>query len=136
MLMSKSRYYRSVGRVSVGPSLFCINEPVIFGVPMVLNPLMMIPLVLTPMLICGCSWLLMAFGIIGKPVFQIPWTMPPVLNAYFATGGNIPAAIWSGCMVLISALIYYPFFKMLEKKQLAQEKRENEAELRRLGEQR
>jgi len=135
MLMSKSRYYRSVGRVSVGPSLFCINEPVIFGVPMVLNPLMMIPLVLTPMVICTCSWLLMSFGIIGKPVFQIPWTMPPILNAYFATGGNIPAAIWSGCMVLISAVMYFPFFKMLEKKQLAQEKRENETEMCPLGEQ-
>lgn len=122
MLWSKSRYYKSIGRVSFGPGLFCINEPVIFGVPMVFNPLMMIPLIATPMVICTCSWLLMSFGIIGKPVLQVPWTMPPILNAYFATGGNIPAAIWSGCMVIISAVMYFPFFKMLEKKQLLQER--------------
>lgn len=47
--------------------------------------------------------------------------MPPFLNAYFATGGNIPAAIWSGVMIIISTIIYYPFFRLMEKKQLAQE---------------
>jgi cellobiose PTS system EIIC component len=124
MLLSKSRYYKSIGRVSIGPALFCINEPVIFGVPMVLNPLMMFPLIATPLVICTCSWLLMSYGIIGKPVQLVPWTMPPILNGYFATGGNIPAAIWSGCMVIISAVMYFPFFKMLEKKQLAQESAE------------
>jgi PTS system cellobiose-specific IIC component len=135
MLLSKSRYYKSIGRVSVGPALFCINEPVIFGVPMVFNPLMMFPLIATPMVMCICSWLLMSFGIIGKPVLQVPWTMPPILNAYFATGGNIPAAIWSGCMVIISAVMYYPFFRMLEKKQLVQERNEAQESICALGEQ-
>jgi len=124
MLLSKSRYYTSLGRISIGPALFCINEPVIFGVPMVFNPMMMMPLILTPMIICTCSYLLMQFGVIGRPVFQIPWTMPPVLNGYFATGGNIPAAVWSGCMVLISTVMYYPFFRILERKQLAIEQQE------------
>ena len=88
---------------------------------MVFNPLMMLPLIITPMLLCTLSWFLMAFNIIGRPVLQIPWTMPPFFNAYFATGGNIPAAIWSGVMIIISAMIYYPFFRVLEKKQLAME---------------
>ncbi|POP43828.1 PTS sugar transporter subunit IIC [Superficieibacter electus] len=129
MLLSKSRYYKSLGRISIGPAIFCINEPVIFGVPMVFNPVMMLPLILTPMVICTCSYLLMQFGIIGRPVFQIPWTMPPILNGYFATGGNIPAAIWSGCMVIISTVMYYPFFRILERKQLATEKEEAAAAL-------
>lgn len=127
MLVSKSRYYRSLGRVSIGPALFCINEPVIFGVPMVLNPLMMLPLIVTPLMLCTCSWLLMTFGIIARPVFQVPWTMPPVFNAYFATGGNLPAAIWSGCMVVVSALVYFPFFRLMERKQLLQEQQETQA---------
>ena len=121
MIVSKSRYYKSLGRMSIGPAIFCINEPVIFGVPMVFNPLMMLPLIITPMVLCTCSYLLMDFNIIARPVFQIPWTMPPILNAYFATAGNIPAAIWSGCMVIISTVIYFPFFKMMEKNQLATE---------------
>lgn len=121
MMMSKSRYYKSLGRMSFAPSLFCINEPVIFGVPMVFNPLMMLPLIITPMLLCTLSYFLMTFNIIGRPVLQIPWTMPPLLNGYFATGGNIPAALWSGVMIIISTIIYYPFFRLMEKKQLALE---------------
>ncbi len=125
MLISKSRYYKSLGRMSIGPAIFCINEPVIFGVPIVFNPLMMLPLIITPMVLCSCSYLLMDFNIIARPVFQIPWTMPPILNAYFATAGNIPAAIWSGCMVIMSTLIYFPFFKMMERNQLAAEAMED-----------
>ena len=119
--LPKSRYYKSLGRMSFAPSLFCINEPVIFGVPMVFNPLMMLPLIITPMLLCTLSYFLMTFNIIGRPVLQIPWTMPPLLNGYFATGGNIPAALWSGVMIIISTIIYYPFFRLMEKKQLALE---------------
>lgn len=121
MIFSRSRYYRSLGRMSFAPAIFCINEPVIFGVPMVFNPLMMLPLIITPLVLCTCSYLLMDLNIIGRPVFQIPWTMPPILNAYFATAGNIPAAIWSGFMVVISTIIYYPFFKMMERTQLQKE---------------
>ncbi|WP_312952531.1 PTS transporter subunit EIIC [Superficieibacter sp.] len=128
MLISKSRYYKSLGRLSIGPAIFCINEPVVFGVPMVFNPIMMLPLILAPVVICTGSWLLMYFDIIGRAVFQVPWTMPPILNAYFATGGNIPAAIWSGCMIFISMAVYYPFFRIMERKQLAKEKEEAAAE--------
>lgn len=80
-----------------------------------------LPLIITPMLLCTLSYFLMTFNIIGRPVLQIPWTMPPLLNGYFATGGNIPAALWSGVMIIISTIIYYPFFRLMEKKQLAQE---------------
>nr|WP_318384472.1 PTS transporter subunit EIIC [uncultured Enterobacter sp.] len=125
MICSRCRYYRSLGRMSFAPAIFCINEPVIFGVPMVFNPLMMLPLIITPLVLCTCSYLLMDLDIIGRPVFQIPWTMPPILNAYFATAGNIPAAVWSGCMVVISTVCYYPFFKMMERTQLQKEAAEN-----------
>ncbi|MGL5603329.1 MAG: PTS sugar transporter subunit IIC [Silvania sp.] len=127
MIFSRSRYYRSLGRMSIGPAIFCINEPVIFGVPMVFNPLMMLPLIITPLVLCTISWLLMDFNIIGRPVLQVPWTMPPILNAWFATAGNLPAAIWSGCMVVISTVIYYPFFKMMERNQIQKEAEEDSA---------
>ncbi|MBU9852077.1 hypothetical protein [Rahnella aceris] len=80
-----------------------------------------LPLIITPMLLCTLSYFLMTFNIIGRPVLQIPWTMPPLLNGYFATGGNIPAALWSGVMIIISTIIYYPFFRLMEKKQLVLE---------------
>ena len=54
-------------------------------------------------------------NIIGRPVALVPWIMPPVIGAYLSTGGNIPAAVWAFCGLLISIAIYYPFFKIAEK---------------------
>jgi PTS system cellobiose-specific IIC component len=124
MLRSRSKMYKSVGKLSLPSAVFCINEPVIFGCPIVFNPLLMIPFTLTPMLLCISTYGLMYFDIIGRPVLQIPWTMPPILAAWFVTGGNIPAVIWSVCTVVISVAIYFPFFKLLERQQLNKERLE------------
>ena len=128
MLRSKSKLYRSVGELSLPSAIFCINEPVIFGFPIVFNPVMMIPFTLTPMILCTLTYGLMYFNIIGRPVLQIPWTMPPIFAAYFVTGGNIPAVIWSVCTIVISTLVFLPFFKSAEKKQLEKENSEQNAE--------
>jgi PTS system cellobiose-specific IIC component len=124
MLRSRSKMYKSVGKLSLPSAVFCINEPVIFGCPIVFNPLLMIPFTLTPMLLCISTYGLMYFDIIGRPVLQIPWTMPPILAAWFVTGGNIPAVIWSICTVVISVAIYFPFFKLLERQQREKERQE------------
>lgn len=126
MLRSRSKMYKSVGKLSLPSALFCINEPVIFGCPIVFNPLLMIPFTLTPMLLCISTYSLMYFDIIGRPVLQIPWTMPPIFAAWFVTGGNIPAVIWSVCTVAISVAIYFPFFKLLERQQLQKERHEEQ----------
>lgn len=128
MLRSRSKMYKSVGRLSLPSAIFCINEPVIFGCPIVFNPLLMIPFTLTPMILCTATYSLMYFDIIGRPVLQIPWTMPPIFAAFFVTGGNIPAVIWSVCTIVISALIYLPFFKIAERRQLEKEAAAQEAE--------
>lgn len=124
MLRSKSKLYKSVGKLALPSAVFCINEPVIFGFPIVFNPIMMIPFTITPMILCTLTYGLMYFNIIGRPVLQVPWTMPPIFAAYFATGGNIPAVIWSICTIAISVLVFLPFFKMAEKKQIEKENSE------------
>ena len=129
MLRSKSKLYKSVGELSLPSAIFCINEPVIFGFPVVFNPIMMIPFTITPMILCTLTYGLMYFNIIGRPVLQIPWTMPPIFAAYFVTGGNIPAVIWSVCTIVISVLVFLPFFKMAEKKQLEKEATEGKENL-------
>ena len=129
MLRSKSKLYKSVGELSLPSAIFCINEPVIFGFPIVFNPIMMIPFTITPMILCTLTYALMYFNIIGRPVLQIPWTMPPIFAAYFVTGGNIPAVIWSACTIVISVFVFLPFFKMAEKKQLEKEEAENRENL-------
>ncbi len=129
MLRSKSKLYKSVGELSLPSAIFCINEPVIFGFPVVFNPIMMIPFTITPMILCTLTYALMYFNIIGRPVLQIPWTMPPIFAAYFVTGGNIPAVIWSVCTIVISVFVFLPFFKMAEKKQLEKEAAESQENL-------
>ena len=129
MLRSKSKLYKSVGELSLPSAIFCINEPVIFGFPIVFNPIMMIPFTITPMILCTLTYALMYFNIIGRPVLQIPWTMPPIFASYFVTGGNIPAVIWSVCTIVISVFVFLPFFKMAEKKQLEKEEAESRENL-------
>ena len=126
MLRSKSKMYRDLGRLALPSAIFCINEPVIFGTPIVLNPIMLIPFILAPIALIIGTYALMSFGIIGKVVFQVPWTMPTILGPYLATNGDIGAAIWSVCSIFITYLIYLPFFKIQEKIQLQKEEESKE----------
>lgn len=125
MCFSKEKSLRTLGRLSLPAGIFEINEPVIFGLPIVMNPIMMIPFVLVDLVLLTGTYFLMAFNIIGRPVIQVPWIMPPVIGAYLATGANIPAAIWAVCGILISAVIYYPFIKMVERERLSAQAQED-----------
>lgn len=119
MSFSKEKSLKTLGRLALPAGLFEINEPVTFGLPIVMNPIMMVPFVLVDAVLVIATYFLMFFNIIGRPVITVPWIMPPVIGAYLATGGNIPAAIWSFCGIIISGLIYYPFIKIIEKERLA-----------------
>lgn len=118
MLRSESKLYKSLGKVAFPSACFEINEPVIFGFPVVLNPVILVPFTIVPVVLTTMSYLLMYFDIIGKPVAMVPWTMPPIIGPFIATGGDWRAAVWSAISMVIAALIYYPFFKTAEKQQL------------------
>jgi len=115
MLFSKKKAYRSLGKMALPSAIFCINEPIIFGFPIVMNPIMMIPFILTPLVLCTGTYLMSVTNIIGRIMFNPPWTTPPIINTYLATGGNLPAVIWSVVSLGISVAIYYPFFKISER---------------------
>ncbi len=121
MLRSRSKMYRDLGKMSLPAAIFCINEPVIFGFPIVMNPMMMIPFIVTPLVLCAGTYLLMTIGVVGRICIQVPWTIPPVIGAYLATNGSVGAAIWAAVEIVISYVIYRPFFKAEEKKQVEQE---------------
>lgn len=118
MLFSKDKGLRTLGKLALPSSLFEINEPIVFGAPVVLNPVLMVPYTLANLVLTLITYLVMNFNLIGKPVVAVPWTTPPILMQYLTSGGDWRAAVYGVISLAISGMIYYPFFKMLEKQRL------------------
>jgi PTS system cellobiose-specific IIC component len=121
MLWSREPGYRKVSRVSLPTQVFQINEPIFFGFPIVLNPLLMIPYVLSALALTAGTYLLMEAGWINRPFVNVPWTTPPVLGHYLVTGGDWRAAAWGAVSIGLAMLLYYPFAKAAERRRLQAE---------------
>lgn len=127
MLTAKSQRYKAVGKVGILPSIFGISEPIMFGFPIVLNPIMAIPFITVPLVLQGVTYYLMKFNIIGRVIAQVPWTTPPVIGGFLITGGDWRAALWQFIELVIAVLVYLPFFKIVDRSALAEEKALEEA---------
>ena len=121
LAFSREPGLRKVSRLSLPTQVFQINEPIMFGVPVVLNPVLMVPYVLTALVLTAGTYLLMQFGLIGKPVVAVPWTTPPVIGHYLVTGGDWRAAVWGMASIGLAMMIYFPFAKAAERMRLAEE---------------
>ena len=115
MLRSRSMQLRTVGKVALGPAIFNINEPVTFGVPMALNPVMMIPFVLVPVVIVTINYIVFAIGLVHVPVVLQPFTVPVGISGFVASGGDIRGSLLQFFDLAVSAILYYPFFKAWER---------------------
>ncbi|MBA4603241.1 PTS sugar transporter subunit IIC [Thermoactinomyces mirandus] len=122
MLFSASVQLKQVGKTALIPAIFNINEPVIFGVPIVLNPVLIIPFVLAPTVIVTINYILFATGILPPVVLQPPFTVPIFFGGFIATGGSVLAGLVQIIDAVIAALIYWPFFKKYESQLVEQEK--------------
>ncbi|EGK08511.1 PTS family cellobiose porter, IIC component [Desmospora sp. 8437] len=116
LLFSKSKYSKTLSRACLVPGIFNINEPVIFGVPIVLNPIMIIPFVITPLITATLSYVATAAGWVTPTYIQPPWTLPAPIGAYLATGGDWRAILLVLLNIAISFCIYLPFFKIYDRK--------------------
>ncbi|MGM0922308.1 MAG: PTS cellobiose transporter subunit IIC [Bacillota bacterium] len=122
LFLAKSQQMKQLGRLSIGPGVFNINEPVTFGMPIVMNPLLIIPFILTPIAITIATYICMATGIVARPAgIGVPWTMPPLFGGYLATGGKISGLIMQLINMVIAFFIYYPFFRMWDKQKFSEE---------------
>jgi PTS system cellobiose-specific IIC component len=121
MLNSKEPGFRKVSRISLPTQVFGINEPIFFGFPIVLNPVLMIPYILNALLLTTCGYLLMQWGLIHKPFVNVPWTTPPIIGHYLVTGGDWRAAVWGGVSIGLAMMVYYPFAKAAERQRLEAE---------------
>jgi len=112
---SKSKTSKTVAEMAILPGLFNINEPVIYGYPIVYNIPLMIPFVLIPDLFIGITYGLTCAGLISPCIAQVPWTTPPVLSALLATGFDWRAAVWQVIEIIAGMAIYLPFMKISER---------------------
>ena len=114
VFIAKSAQYKQLGKLSLVPGLFNINEPILFGTPIVMNPIMGVPFVLVPV-INGCLfYAAIAFGIL-EPMGGLmpPWTTPPIISGFLI--GGFKYSIMQCVMLIIAAVIYFPFFKKADK---------------------
>ncbi len=119
---AKSRQLKDIGRLSLGPGIFNINEPIIFGMPIVMNPILILPFILSPLVTTTLTYFSMHYGLVPKPSgIIIPWTTPPLLGGFLATGGNIRGALMQLVNIFAAGIIYYPFFKILDKQKCSEE---------------
>lgn len=127
MLRARSAQMRQLGKLSIVPSLFNINEPLIFGTPLVLNPIMMLPFIFVPVINAIAGYTFMYFGWIGKGVVETPWTTPVPIGAALGTM-DFRAGIFVLGLIVLNLAIYYPFFRVLDQQTVKAEKQEQEQE--------
>lgn len=120
MMRSKAKSLSSVGKVSIIPGLFGINEPLIFGTPIILNPFMFIPFVFGPLICTTIVYLTMNLGLVGKPIANPPGFLPPGVSAFLMTL-DWKSVVLVFVLLILQTVFYYPFFKMMEKEELQKE---------------
>ena len=120
LLFAKSKQNKTMGKLGIIPGLFTINEPVVFGYPLIMNPLMVIPFILTPVVQTLVAYFSMYIGLVPRFTgVQVPWCMPIILKPLLAGGWQ--AAILQVVCIFIGCLIWYTFFKVSDKQRYEQE---------------
>ncbi len=121
LLWARSAQMKSLGKLAIGPGIFNINEPITFGMPIVLNPLLIIPFILTPIALVLVTYFAMATGLVARPNgVAVPWTTPFLISGFLASG-KLSGSILQLVNFLICAAIYYPFFRIWDRQKLAEE---------------
>ncbi|WP_245808950.1 PTS sugar transporter subunit IIC [Shouchella patagoniensis] len=115
-IVSKTSHYRTVGKLGGPGAAFNINEPIMFGMPIVLNASLFIPFIIIPILLTVISYFAISLGFVAKTAVAIPWTTPPIISGFLVSGH------WSGVVLqlfnlALATLIYIPFIKASEKAQ-------------------
>ena len=118
---AKSEQLGALGKVSIVPGVFNINEPVIFGMPILYNPIMAIPFIIAPMVTATISYVTINIGLVDPIIAQNPWPAPVGLGAFIATAGDWKSIVLAVFNVLVAFAIYYPFLKMYDKRLVDEE---------------
>lgn len=123
LFFAKSAQMRAIGKVAFVPAIFNINEPILFGLPVVLNPLMIIPFMFMPTFSMLSTYFLIKVGILPYlNGVQVPWTTPPIVSGFLVGGWKV--MIWQAIIIALSFFVYYPFVRRQDKMLYDQEQLE------------
>lgn len=125
LFFCKSKFLKEVGRFSIIPGIFNINEPMIFGAPMMLNPYMFIPFNLVPLVLTIVSYSAVKLEMVNGFTVLPTWTLPAPIGGYLSAGNDWRVVVLIVINTLIAFIIYYPFVKAYDKKMLSDEQNNN-----------
>lgn len=120
LFMAKSEKLKTLGKLTIIPGLFTINEPVVFGIPLIYNPIMAIPFICVPLIQLTIAYVAEVIGIVPPPAgVQVPFGMPMFVGGIMQGSWRIAALQF--VLIALSVVIYYPFFKKLDRQSLEEE---------------
>lgn len=127
LFFMKSKQMNQVGKLGLGPGLFNVNEPIIFGLPIVMNPVIIVPWILAPMIVTLVSYFAMSAGLVPPPTgVSVPWTVPVFINGIMATN-SLAGGILQLVNMAIVFSIWFPFLKAIDRINMKKEEEENKA---------
>lgn len=122
VLFGKSQRYKTMGKVSCVPAIFNIQEPILFGFPIIMNPMFFLHMTLSPLIAMGIGYICINLGLFDfNPITAVstPWTMPmPIIG--FLVGG-LPMMLIFIAIIALNVLLYFPFFMVLDKRECKEE---------------
>lgn len=127
VIVAKSSRMKNMGRISIFPAMFCISEPIVFGLPVVMNVMLFIPWIIVRPLFGLITYAFMYFGLCPYPTGAVvPWTTPPLLSGFLATNSIMGAVVQLICLI-VGVLLFIPFVKAIDSKFRKEEEEHLEA---------
>ncbi|MBR1633982.1 MAG: PTS sugar transporter subunit IIC [Lachnospiraceae bacterium] len=114
LFFAKSEQFKTLGRLEIGPAIFNINEPILFGIPIVMNPILGVPFILVPMFSATIEYVAIATGLC--PMYRgilVPWTTPPIISGFLV--GDWRTAVLQLVIIVMSIIVYFPFIRIVDK---------------------
>jgi PTS system cellobiose-specific IIC component len=124
VMFARSAQFKQLGRLALLPAFFNINEPILFATPIVMNPIMALPFILTPMISGVITYFSLYSGLV--PLFtavQVPWTTPPIMSGFLVGGWR--TALLQAVVLVLGFFIYLPFVRKVDSLNYLQEKGES-----------
>lgn len=125
LLFCRSKFLKQVGRFSLVPGIFNINEMLIFGVPIIMNPILALPFIVSPLVCTTISYFAVKFGLVNGFITNVAWTLPAPIGAYLSSGFDWRTVVLVFVNIAVAMVIYYPFVKMYDKKMYEEELKQN-----------